>query len=651
MYIEKLCIKNYGPIEYFELIPSFNDDGSPRPIVLMGRNGSGKTLILSQIVQAIMIYKSGKYRNRPEGDVDQLYKVISTSYISSGAVDSIIDISFGKGSYTYTEILSKRPKLTIDKNHFPEYSEELKNNSDFNENGIYNKENGILKYEDNVFLFYPVDRYYIPGWKNNNLNLDIRAENKILGDCNRNVLCNSIQNDFEGFIINTIVDKFLYDNKQMIVDATGKIVKDSDGLPKYVYKGKNESTIAFLNRIINTFKDSKYISKRLFVGKKENRKIGIMGKKKDGSEEEIIDSLSKLSTGEYSLLSIFAGILMDFDKTGNRGAFNFEDISGVVLIDEAELNLHIDLQMNVLPKLMKLFKNVQFIITTQSPFLVYGFNEVYNGLCDIYEMPSGCKIEKVSDLSEVKASCDAMLEYNQELNDLIKKAKNEIDESNKDLFVITEGKTDCLYLEKAKEKLKVLHGINIKFIGLGTEETKKFGVSGCSGLDELSKALTVITPNKPVVLLYDRDIKDKELLENEFIEFDSNIYKMALPIPSHRNEDDDISIEHYFKDEEIMKKDKENRRLYLGKEFNKNGLSLEENLMCDDRNACGSNSLKILDGSKKRVVYSQDDEECINIALPKSQFAKNIYEDVENFNDFDFSEFNKIFSVFEKILS
>ena len=71
-----------------------------------------------------------------------------------------------------------------------------------------------------------------------------------------------------------------------------------------------------------------------------------MGIKNNGDDEEIIDSFSKLSTGEYSLLSMFTAILMDYDKTQSNNSFNFQDIKGIVLVDEAELNLHIDLQMN-----------------------------------------------------------------------------------------------------------------------------------------------------------------------------------------------------------------------------------------------------------------------------------------------------------------
>ena len=56
MYVNNIKIKNYGSIEEFEIKANLNEDGSPKPIILMGKNGSGKTLLLSQIIQAILLY-------------------------------------------------------------------------------------------------------------------------------------------------------------------------------------------------------------------------------------------------------------------------------------------------------------------------------------------------------------------------------------------------------------------------------------------------------------------------------------------------------------------------------------------------------------------------------------------------------------------
>ena len=43
---------------------------------------------------------------------------------------------------------------------------------------------------------------------------------------------------------------------------------------------------------------------------------------------------------------------------------------GLVLIDEIESHLHVKMQKEILPCLTELFPNVQFIVTTHSPFVI-----------------------------------------------------------------------------------------------------------------------------------------------------------------------------------------------------------------------------------------------------------------------------------------
>ena len=44
MYLKSMLVKNMGPIQNFELHPSFSEAGQPKPIVLVGKNGSGKSI-------------------------------------------------------------------------------------------------------------------------------------------------------------------------------------------------------------------------------------------------------------------------------------------------------------------------------------------------------------------------------------------------------------------------------------------------------------------------------------------------------------------------------------------------------------------------------------------------------------------------------
>lgn len=101
--------------------------------------------------------------------------------------------------------------------------------------------------------------------------------------------------------------------------------------------------------------------------------ILIAGKKET---VQIYPSIFNLSSGEASILCLFGEILRQADKYRNN--INLEQISGVVLIDEVDKHLHITLQKEVLPELFNLFPNIQFIISSHSPFLNIGFAENSN---------------------------------------------------------------------------------------------------------------------------------------------------------------------------------------------------------------------------------------------------------------------------------
>jgi predicted ATP-binding protein involved in virulence len=80
-----------------------------------------------------------------------------------------------------------------------------------------------------------------------------------------------------------------------------------------------------------------------------------------------------LSSGEAAILCLFGEILRQADK--NRNNIALQQITGIVLIDEVDKHLHIKLQKEVLPALFNLFPNIQFIISSHSPFLNIGFAE------------------------------------------------------------------------------------------------------------------------------------------------------------------------------------------------------------------------------------------------------------------------------------
>lgn len=75
-----------------------------------------------------------------------------------------------------------------------------------------------------------------------------------------------------------------------------------------------------------------------------------------------------LSSGYQAVFDIVLDIIMRMQKQTKR-SFDF-NLPGIVLIDEIETHLHLELQKNIMPMLTTIFPNIQFIVTSHSPFIL-----------------------------------------------------------------------------------------------------------------------------------------------------------------------------------------------------------------------------------------------------------------------------------------
>ena len=87
--------------------------------------------------------------------------------------------------------------------------------------------------------------------------------------------------------------------------------------------------------------------------------------------------LNELSDGYSSLLAILTELILRMEAHGVKAY----DMQGIVLIDEIETHLHVDLQKKILPFLVNFFPNIQFIITTHSPFVLSSLSNTV--ICDL----------------------------------------------------------------------------------------------------------------------------------------------------------------------------------------------------------------------------------------------------------------------------
>ena len=84
MYTLKARIENYGPIGHLGIDFPF-DGPDPKPAILVGRNGSGKSILLSHIVNGLVMAKDVVFPETPEIDPHKVFKFRDPLYIRTGA--------------------------------------------------------------------------------------------------------------------------------------------------------------------------------------------------------------------------------------------------------------------------------------------------------------------------------------------------------------------------------------------------------------------------------------------------------------------------------------------------------------------------------------------------------------------------------------
>lgn len=75
-----------------------------------------------------------------------------------------------------------------------------------------------------------------------------------------------------------------------------------------------------------------------------------------------------LSSGYAAVLDIVVDLMIRMEKQTEK-VFDFS-VPGIVLIDEIETHLHLTLQKKIMDLLTTFFPNIQFIISTHSPFII-----------------------------------------------------------------------------------------------------------------------------------------------------------------------------------------------------------------------------------------------------------------------------------------
>ena len=81
---------------------------------------------------------------------------------------------------------------------------------------------------------------------------------------------------------------------------------------------------------------------------------------------------TEMSDGFAAVLDIVADLILKMQEKDSL--VRAYEKPGIVLIDEVETHLHLELQRIIMPLLTEVFPNIQFIVTTHSPFVLNSMN-------------------------------------------------------------------------------------------------------------------------------------------------------------------------------------------------------------------------------------------------------------------------------------
>lgn len=302
-------------------------------LIITGKNGSGKTILLNAIADFLNIIKDEK----------------SMSFLSYKK-----DLSYWQGIINSQ---NDQQRMRAKKNtvYYEGLIDKLWGRVDVN---IDNISNVIEKYNEDNFLivFYQASRIVSMLEPKN----PTKPQYKKQGGVKETATA-----QFLNFLSDLKIQEALARNEKQIKDAE-RIELWFDGFESLLKRLYQDTSL----KLEFNYKDYSF-------------KICTEGKK---------FKFTELSDGFSAVLDIVADLILKMQ--GEETLSGDYQKEGIVLIDEIETHLHLELQKNIMPFLTQIFPNIQFIVTTHSPFVL---SSMPNAVA--YDLEHRKPIENLSDYS------------------------------------------------------------------------------------------------------------------------------------------------------------------------------------------------------------------------------------------------------------
>lgn len=505
-FIEKMIFHNRAPFKHLEL--NFKDKDI---IMLNAVNGGGKTTVLSHIVDAFYEIARKYYQEEFEGKQNKFYRVSSAIYNLNPEEASFVYIRFNLNGeqIDYVDIRNLTTQDCYDKaividNKIPffAFSEQLEKQNNvkfFSSNMNKQKAEGI--FEQSIATYFPSYRFEYPGYLNDvyKSSLKFDYEGKFNGYLPNPIEVITDLPNLANWLMDVVLDWQIYKQTQKVAVGNDKTI-DIDATPELL------RIFNSINSIINQTLYNKKGTLRLGIGKRSNpgKRISVMLDSQDGQSLTYYPSIFNISAGEACIITMFGEILHQADNLGK-----FSDISGIVIIDEVDKHLHIKLQKEVLPKLFVMFPNIQFIISSHSPFVSMGLSDHLSQRLRIFDLSSGQGMEIQQHENPLYEEVYQMM-INE--NEQYKKMYESLKSSHKEYKLLVEDSYAQIYkiawmklkgIDFDKDNLDVVFDNNVDFEIISGNDC-----SGIAGL--LNAKSTEIYKGMKVIGLFDYDKEGSE---------------------------------------------------------------------------------------------------------------------------------------------
>ncbi|MDM1413273.1 AAA family ATPase [Myroides odoratimimus] len=392
MKIEKISIKNYRCYENEEI--SFGTEST----IIIGKNGTGKSTLLSAIRKGMTFMFSGTSNNKFKKNNDTKIEGFAnwdTRYVEDGS------------GFQYPTVLNYKVLLDKSNIHWNFYKEGIqgKLHSTYYKDalGIINKLNNKGQFSWPVLAFYG-DCYPHKRRENNKRIKDFNDLLLTEGILPRDIgysfwnedtsIVSSWFNRYK-YIVNLIKQEedllqhldveinFLEEQRKL-----NKETADTQSFNNIVSKRNNFNLLfeKYNNKTIKLVEERDFVKETvLSFFKKDNESIenelvlhDISVRATTGGDLLFFNlgSSSSFSDGVYNEETLPMGYMrlihIVFDLAYRCYIINGKDdeAKGIALIDELELHLHPSLQKVILNKFKRTFKGIQFIATTHSPIIL-----------------------------------------------------------------------------------------------------------------------------------------------------------------------------------------------------------------------------------------------------------------------------------------